>query len=150
MAYSSSTDNYYKTFGKSADTTLHISKLESCATSGNKFYYDDTSVSIPAGTRRNEPVRLFAAINGYGPAYGKIYYIKFFENGVLIRDYIPVKVNGVGYMYDKVSGQLFGNSGTGTFIMGPATGEIIDTESGKPKVSSIRRKMLQLMPKNRS
>jgi len=50
-------------------------------------------------------------------------------------------------MYDKVSKQLFGNSGTGTFIMGPATGEIIDTESGMPKISLLRRKLLKFMPK---
>lgn len=31
---------------------------------------------------------------------------------------IPVRVGQVGYMYDKVSGQLFGNSGTGDFILG--------------------------------
>jgi hypothetical protein len=26
-----------------------------------------------------------------------------------VRDYIPVRKNGVGYLYDKVSGNLFGN-----------------------------------------
>lgn len=34
-------------------------------------------------------------------------------------DLIPVRKNGIGYMYDKVSGQLFGNQGTGQFIIGP-------------------------------
>ena len=33
-------------------------------------------------------------------------------------DMIPVRVGTVGYMYDKVSGQLFGNSGTGAFLYG--------------------------------
>ena len=32
---------------------------------------------------------------------------------------IPVRKDGVGYMYDTVSGQLFGNIGTGNFILGP-------------------------------
>ena len=32
---------------------------------------------------------------------------------------VPVRVGNVGYMYDKVSGQLFGNAGTGSFILGP-------------------------------
>lgn len=41
------------------------------------------------------------------------------ENGVVILDLIPVRVGQVGYMYDKVSGQLFGNAGTGDFIVGP-------------------------------
>jgi hypothetical protein len=39
-------------------------------------------------------------------------------NSVLIRDIIPVRVGNVGYMYDNVSGQLFGNAGTGNFILG--------------------------------
>lgn len=36
-----------------------------------------------------------------------------------VLDLIPVRVGQVGYMYDKISGQLFGNSGTGAFILGP-------------------------------
>jgi len=34
-------------------------------------------------------------------------------------DLIPVRVGQVGYMYDKISNKLFGNSGTGSFILGP-------------------------------
>lgn len=45
------------------------------------------------------------------------FYIK--NNGVVKLDLIPVRVGNVGYMYDKVSGQLFGNAGTGKFILGP-------------------------------
>ena len=37
----------------------------------------------------------------------------------LMADFIPVRVGDVGYMYDRISGQLFGNSGTGAFIVGP-------------------------------
>ena len=50
---------------------------------------------------------------------GKIYYCKIWDNDALVRDLIPVRVGTVGYMYDKVSGQLFGNAGTGSFILGP-------------------------------
>jgi hypothetical protein len=39
--------------------------------------------------------------------------------GVLIRDFIPVRKGNIGYMYDRVSGQLFGNQGTGEFVLGP-------------------------------
>ena len=48
----------------------------------------------------------------------------------ILRDFIPVRVGNVGYMYDKVSGQLFGNSGTGSFILGPDT-KIIEPEIPK-------------------
>ena len=41
------------------------------------------------------------------------------SKGVSIFDFIPVRVGSIGYMYDRVSGQLFGNSGTGAFIIGP-------------------------------
>jgi hypothetical protein len=40
--------------------------------------------------------------------------------GVMVRDYICVKKNDVGYLFDKVSCELFGNANnTGQFIVGP-------------------------------
>lgn len=47
-----------------------------------------------------------------------IYSFKWTRNGDLLFDMIPVRKNGVGYMYDKVSEQLFGNVGTGSFTYG--------------------------------
>ena len=53
---------------------------------------------------------------GFG---GAIYYFKIWdESGKLIFNGIPVRVGDVGYMYDRVSGQLFGNAGTGAFVLG--------------------------------
>lgn len=49
----------------------------------------------------------------------KLYTFKLYDAGELVRDYIPVRVGQVGYLYDKVSGELFGNQGTGNFIIGP-------------------------------
>lgn len=43
---------------------------------------------------------------------------QIYMNGSLVRNFIPVRKDGVGYMYDTVSGELFGNSGTGTFTYG--------------------------------
>lgn len=34
-------------------------------------------------------------------------------------DLLPVRKGNIGYMYDRVSGELFGNAGTGAFIIGP-------------------------------
>lgn len=48
-----------------------------------------------------------------------VYSFKLTDDGVLERDFIPVRIGQVGYMYDKVSGRLFGNDGTGEFILGP-------------------------------
>lgn len=48
-------------------------------------------------------------------AIGKLY--QFSITGLM--QLIPVRVGTTGYMYDQVSGQLFGNLGTGNFILGP-------------------------------
>lgn len=49
----------------------------------------------------------------------RIYSFKVTNGTESIIDLIPVRVGQVGYMYDKVSGQLFGNIGTGDFVLGP-------------------------------
>ena len=36
----------------------------------------------------------------------------------IVLDLIPVRVGNVGHMYDRVSGKLFGNAGTGDFAVG--------------------------------
>ena len=64
-------------------------------------------------------------INGSGtPAtyyfVGRIYSCEIWDaNGVLVFDGIPVRRGTVGYLYDRVTGKLFGNAGTGDFVLGP-------------------------------
>ena len=41
-----------------------------------------------------------------------------YESGTKKMELIPVRNNGVGYMYDKVSGEFFGNDGSGDFTYG--------------------------------
>ncbi len=48
-----------------------------------------------------------------------IHSAKLYVDGTLVRDYIPVRVGTTGYMYDNVSGELFGNNGPGSFVLGP-------------------------------
>lgn len=48
----------------------------------------------------------------------KIYDFQIYDHETLVRDYIPVRVGTVGYLYDRVSGELFGNVGAGSFILG--------------------------------
>jgi hypothetical protein len=55
----------------------------------------------------------------YCESYLRIHSFDIYESGVLAMSFIPVVDNqGVGCMYDKVSGQLFYNAGTGSFIVG--------------------------------
>ena len=50
----------------------------------------------------------------------KIYSFKISQGNKIVMDMIPVRKNGIGYLYDKVSDKLFGNSNNiGTFRYGP-------------------------------
>jgi len=64
---------------------------------------------------------------------GRIYYFRYYEGTTLVFDAIPVRKSGVGYLYDRVSGRLFGNAGTGAFAYGSDTlsydWETVDTTS---------------------
>ena len=57
-------------------------------------------------------------VNDMAYSAGKLYYLQIYDNGVLVRDFIPVRDGQIGGLYDRVSGQFFGNDGTGDFILG--------------------------------
>jgi hypothetical protein len=53
------------------------------------------------------------------PLNGRIYTAKMYHGGSLVRDFQPIRIGQTGYLFDRVSGQLFGNAGTGNFTVGP-------------------------------
>ena len=55
----------------------------------------------------------------YSDAEFYIHKAQIYNDEQLVFDSIPVRKNGKGYFYDKISGKLFGNAGTGEFILGP-------------------------------
>ena len=61
---------------------------------------------------------LFRISTRYAGSGQRIGACKIYVNGVLVRYYIPVRVGTTGYLYDRVSGKLFGNAGTGVFGYG--------------------------------
>lgn len=52
------------------------------------------------------------------PAKCKLREITIEIDDNVVFDAYAVRVGSVGYLYDKVSGQLFGNAGSGSFIVG--------------------------------
>lgn len=73
----------------------------------------------------NLNIYIFAQNNGGSVASGastmhlRIKSQKMYSGSTLVRDYIPVRKNSIGYLYDKVSGELFGNAaGSGAFTYG--------------------------------
>lgn len=88
---------------------------------------DDVNVYTITKTLTNRSttnVRLFANSNSsWSPSTtnslkAKIFHVKYWRDGELIRDMIPVRVGQVGYMYDKINNVLYGNDGLGEFGLG--------------------------------
>lgn len=69
-----------------------------------------------------------AGVQDSGPM--RCYSLTIRKSGKTIMDLIPVRKGGIGYMYDKVTGVLFENKGTGSFIIGekPAPIRTYDAE----------------------
>lgn len=56
----------------------------------------------------------------------KLYSCQIYDNGTLVRDYVPVKApSGDIGLFDKVNNLLYLNEGEGEFIAGEKTGEVI-------------------------
>ena len=81
------------------------------------------AASYSSGTFETGKSMYIALANGAesdGFWQGKIYSCQIYDNGTLVRDYIPCKLaDGSVGLWDDVEGKLYGNAGTGTFIAGP-------------------------------
>ena len=93
---------------------------------GNVLSSKATTVKIPYVAKTNK-MELFA-IRGItstttilGTWAGLCYYFRLVTvEGETVLDLIPVRKDGVGYMYDRVSRKLYGNAAdTGAFVIGP-------------------------------
>lgn len=80
--------------------------------------YDFTSFGSASWSFPNSNLLLFCGYSTRRSPNARCYSLKIYTSSGLVRDFIPVRVGQVGYMYDKVSGELFGNSGSGSFTLG--------------------------------
>lgn len=86
------------------------------------FYEQTTDISLwnKGKTFNNIPVTLFAANEiGDNTSGFRMYWLRIFIDGELVLDCIPVKKDGIGHMFDRVSGMLLETLGTQPFICGP-------------------------------
>ena len=99
-------------------TSYNIEMTTSGVLKINGTSYNASSGSF-SSVSFNSSIYLFK-INGQDVDVGtfRIYGVKFYNVDTLVSDMIPVRVGNVGYMYDKVSGNLLSNSGSGNFILG--------------------------------
>lgn len=122
-------NNSYFRPGYGAKNTLQITgtsdKLVLIDMNKETTTINGTSVSYSSETfQSNYNLTLFGVNNGgtveaATMATAKLYSCQIYDNGTLIRDYIPTKDdNDVACLYDKVNEQYYYNAGTGTFEYG--------------------------------
>ena len=121
---SSASIAYYGRFSENKYNELNISSSQviTAEIGISQINLNGISVAITRSAFNSTyPIYLFA-MNNVGSASlfarMKLYSFTLSENGVKHMDLIPVRIGQVGYMYDKVSGQFFGNDGTGDFRLG--------------------------------
>ena len=91
------------------------------AYSGTPGSYTTASVGV-SKSGCTIPLYLFAQNEPSGPAHVanskyKLYFCKIYNNGVLVRDFVPClsDADGVG-LYDFINNKFYGNAGTGSFV----------------------------------
>lgn len=101
-------------------TTVSCGTYADMSYHGTTFRCNSDTLTVPPNQYVEGTMVLFSTGVALPSAYPlKLYYCRLFDqNGILVRDFIPVRLGQVGYIYDKVSGQLFGNAGTGSFVYG--------------------------------
>lgn len=87
------------------------------------FFINEKKYDLSSGTFNvnKTTIGLFhgSQYNDFYSAIGRLYSFKCIKNGDIICNMIPVSVDRIGYMYDKVSGNLFAAQGVGSFLVGP-------------------------------
>ena len=90
---------------------------------GNISSMDGQTISQPSSTFTGKyPIAIFAINEGALSSFAnfKLYGLKLYNDGLLVRNYRPCRSpDGDVGLYDLVSEQFYGNSGTGSFIAGP-------------------------------
>lgn len=85
-----------------------------------RWLIDGTEYSVAACRNTGGSFGLFHLPSENNQVPLKIAWAKAYKAGVVTLDLIAVRKNAVGYMYDLVSGTLFGNdASTGDFVIGP-------------------------------
>ena len=114
---------YMRNMRTSGGSFTGVSGFNTVRFSGGNSYLNGTAVEteIPLNIKPVRTMYLFAYNRGGTTGFCKARVSSFVvkENGVLLCDFIPVRKGTVGYLYDRVSDQLYGNAGTGSFIVGP-------------------------------
>lgn len=98
------------------DYTIIISRQGRYIYKGDSLVESNTSTSDIFTTG---DIYIFAVNGIQDYSQIRVKNVQIERNGEEYMTLIPVRKGNMGYLYDKVSGMLFGNQGTGSFVVGP-------------------------------
>ena len=111
-----------------ADLDWHEAEIDTTVNQKSLWFDGVKKYEVAAGVSTTLTItnKLFAYTSSstadptnFGSGRIAAYTVTDTATGQVIQDLIPVRKNGIGYMYDRVSGNLLGSSGTGAFLYGP-------------------------------
>lgn len=114
--------SWYVRFGSSstskssnrANYNRHLLELKK-----NSFSVDNYLISQPNYVSMPQVSYILGRIGSSTSFFGRLFEFEIINQSDSNRiDLIPVRCGTTGYMYDRVSGTLFGNDGTGDFVLG--------------------------------
>ena len=118
------TFTFAMTYDKWANDKVNLKKntIYNCYAENGKYIINGTEYSSDVISDYQGSAfylfRYYRGNNNWHYSKMRCYNLKLYSNNFIVMDMIPVRVGTTGYMYDKLSGQLFGNAGTGSFILG--------------------------------
>ena len=125
--------NFVTTSGNTPRTTIGRKTISVDKTG---YYVNETKlldINYTGSFTTTGTLWLFSSNPSTGMMVGKIYGSKIYDNGTLVRDFIPaIDENDTFFMFDKITHTTYNNSGYGSFI-GPTVekdenGKIVEPE----------------------
>ena len=106
------------------DIPVDITRTTNITKNANGWFVDGEITKTSSGLIGNLSLVLFGVNFNKcitsGTEFLRVNQLSLFDkNSSLVADFIPIRKGNIGYMFDRVSGELFGNAGTGEFIIGP-------------------------------
>ena len=106
--------------GTGNDLTISVGSTYDMEVSYKKFTVNGVTKTKGGNDSTRENTSTMLILGGPGEDYAilRCYYFQLYKGDDLVLDMIPAENNGQAGMYDKVSGNFFGNAGTGTLTLG--------------------------------
>ena len=128
FALNITTEGYYRfgynksspTTTAAADTNRHTADMNKNVLSLDGAVIYTATYATFSGYASVYIGQIHATSNNYYKGYVQIFACQIYNNGTLVRDFVPCQnADGAIGLWDAVSLKFYGNAGTGTFVAGP-------------------------------